>query len=89
MRKQYVEPEIIKIELNLAENIANSPGEEQTDVGGVLMRMEAGLIPKCQKLYVATDYDYMDKNNVGTIFIEGCINPGTPREVIEFRMMRR
>lgn len=88
MRKQFVEPQIVKIELNLAENIAASMEEEVTSVGGIDKKVEAGLIPKCQKYFVDTKYEVMNEDNVLFIYLGGCINPGTPKEVVELRMMR-
>ena len=88
MRKQYIEPEIVRIELNLTENIASSIEEEKTNVGGISMKVEAGLIPKCQKYYVDTKHEFMNENNILSIYLGGCINPGTPNEVVELRMMR-
>lgn len=89
MKKKFVEPEIVKIELNMTENIATSINEEHTAVMGFVMRQEEGTPGGCKKLYVETNHGVINENTLMEIYFKGCISQGTEAEQEVFRMMRR
>ena len=86
MRKQYIEPEIIKIELNLAENIATS-SEETVDVPGFKMRQMKGTPGGCREFYVKTKYEVINESTLMEIYFGGCIQAGSNEEQRVLRMM--
>lgn len=88
MKKKFVEPEIVKIELNMTENIATSVQEEETPVMGFLMRQEAGTPGGCRMFYVKTDHGVINEHTLMEIYFKGCISDGSEAEQQVLRMMR-
>ncbi len=88
MKKKFVEPEIVKIQLNMTENIATSVQEEETPVMGFMMRQEEGTPGGCKKLYVKTDHGVINENTLMEIYFKGCISDGSEAEQQVLRMMR-
>ena len=88
MKKKFVEPELVKIELNMTENIAMSQKEEHTDVYGLKMRQVEGTPGGCQVFYVNTEHRVVNEFTVMEIYFAKCISAGSNAEQAAFRMMR-
>lgn len=88
MKKNYVEPEIIKIELKMTENIATSFNEEETDVLGFRMRQMEGTLGGCREFYIQTSHKVVDESTLMEIFYKGCITVGSKEEQTALMMLR-
>lgn len=88
MKKIYVEPEIIKIELKMTENIATSLQEEETDVPGFRMRQMEGTPGGCREFYVKTTHGVVNELTLMEIYFKGCITAGSKEEQAALMMLR-
>lgn len=88
MKKKYVEPEIIKIELKMTENIATSLKEEETDVPGFKMRQLEGTPGGCQEFYIKTSHSVVNEFTLMDIYYGKCITVGSKEEQAALMMLR-
>ena len=70
MKKKFVEPEIVRIDLNMTENIAESEqyGTEYFGLLNMYVKTRQSVV-ECQELYVNTEikpsnHDYTDPNQL-------------------------
>ena len=89
MRKKFVEPEIVKIELNLSENIATSVEDDETLVYGFIMRQAAGVVGGCKKYYVETNHKTINGGNIVDLWDAGCVAPESDAEQQVLMMLRK
>ena len=88
MKSFFAEPEIVKIELKMTENIAMSQGEEITDVPGFKMRQVKGTPGGCREFYIDTKHKVVNENTLMELWYKGCISAGSDAEQAVFQMMR-